>query len=140
MEIDVNCLGETKMTDAQIFQIVGIIYLIIGIGILINSDFYKKLITNFTENPPAIYLSGIVALVIGCLLVTFHNFWTKDWSVVITIFGWAALIKGLFLIVLPKVSIKVGNTFKEMKKFLKVWGVVVAIVGGLLAWLGFFAV
>ena len=125
------------MTDAQIFQILGIIYLTIGIGITVNPGFYKKLITNFTENPPAIYLSGIVALVIGCLLVTFHNFWTKDWSVIITIFGWAAFIKGLFLIMLPKVSIKVGNTFKEMKKFLKVWGIVVAVVGALLALLGF---
>jgi uncharacterized protein YjeT (DUF2065 family) len=125
------------MTDAQIFQILGIIYLTIGIGITVNPGFYKKLITNFTENPPAIYLSGIVALVIGCLLVTLHNFWTKDWSVIITIFGWASLIKGLFLIVLPKVSIKVGNAFKETKKLLRVWGIVVAIVGALLALLGF---
>jgi uncharacterized protein YjeT (DUF2065 family) len=139
MEIDINCLGETKMTDAQIFQVLGIVYLVVGIGILINPAFYKKLITTFTESPPAIYLSGLVALVIGYLLVTSH-IWAKDWSVIITIFGWAALIKGLFLIVLPKVSIKVSNAFKEMKKFLKVWGIVVAIVGGLLAWVGFFAV
>jgi uncharacterized protein YjeT (DUF2065 family) len=126
------------MTDAQIFQILGIVYLTIGIGIIINLDFYKKLLTNFTENPPAIYLGGLVALVIGCLIVIFHNLWTKDWSVIITIFGWAALIKGLFLIVLPKVSIKVSNIFKEMKKFLKVWGIIAAVVGGLLAWVGFF--
>jgi uncharacterized protein YjeT (DUF2065 family) len=140
MEIDVNCLGETKMTDAQIFQIMGIIYLVVGIGILINPHFYKKLITNFTENQPAIYLSGLVALVIGCLLVTFHNNWDKDWSVIITIFGWASLIKGLFLIILPKMAVKVCNTFKEFKKLLKVWGTVVAIVGALLCWLGFFVV
>ncbi len=129
------------MTDAQIFQILGITYPIVGIGILINPDFYKKLITNFTENPPAIYLSGLVALAIGYLLVMFHNIWAKDWSVIITIFGWAALIKGLFLIVLPKVSIKISNFFKkQMTKFLTVWATVVIILGGLLCWLGFFAV
>jgi uncharacterized protein YjeT (DUF2065 family) len=126
------------MTDAQIFQILGITYLVVGIGMLVNHDFYKKLITNFTENPPAIYLSGLVALLIGCLLVILHNNWTKDWSVIITIFGWAALIKGIFLIIFPKVSIKLSNTFKEMKKLLRVWGIVVAVVGALLCWLGFF--
>lgn len=128
------------MTDAQIFQILGITYLTIGIGILVNPDFYKKLVKDFTENPPVIYLGGLVALAIGYLLVMFHNIWTKDWSVIITIFGWAALIKGLFLIVLPKLSIKISNSFKEMKKLLKVWAIIVIIVGGLLCWLGFFAV
>jgi len=126
------------MTDAQIFQVLGITYLAVGIGIIINPDFYKKLVTDFTENPPAVYLGGLVALAIGFLLVTFHNIWSKDWSVIITIFGWVALIKGLFLIVLPKVSIKICNFFKkQLIKLLAVWATVVLILGGLLCWLGF---
>jgi len=128
------------MTDTQIFQVLGIVYLAVGIGILINPDFYKKLITEFSENPTAIYLSGLVAIVMGYLLVTFHNTWPTDWPVIITILGWVVLIKGLFLLLLPKVSINVCNLFKkEMKKSLTVWAVIVAIAGALLAWLGFFA-
>ena len=126
------------MTDAQIFQILGITYLVVGIGILGNPNFYKKMIENFTENPPAIYLGGLAALVICCFVLTLHNIWTKDWSVIIPIFGWAALIKGIFLIVLPKTSAKFGKTFNEMKELLRVWGLIAAIVGGLLCWLGFF--
>ena len=126
------------MTDTQIFQILGITYLAIGIGILINPDFYKKLLKDFTENPSVIYLGGIVALVVGFLLVTFHNNWVKDWSVIITIFGWAALIKGLFLLVLPKASIKISNAFKEMTQLLTTWAAIVIILGALLSWLGFF--
>ena len=133
-----NILGETKMTDTQIFQILGITYLAIGIGILINPDFYKKLLKDFTENPSVIYLGGIVALVVGFLLVTFHNNWVKDWPVIITIFGWAALIKGLFLLVLPKASIKISNAFKEMTQLLTTWAAIVIILGALLSWLGFF--
>jgi uncharacterized protein YjeT (DUF2065 family) len=138
METDVICLGETKMTDAQIFQILGIVYLAVGAGLIINPDFYKKLVTEFSENPSAIYLGGLVALAIGYLLVTFHNIWVKDWPVIITIFGWVALIKGLFLLLLPKVSIKISNFFKkQMTKFLTVWAIVVIVLGGLLCWLGF---
>jgi uncharacterized protein YjeT (DUF2065 family) len=130
------------MTDAQIFQVLGIVYLAVGIGILTNPDFYKKLITEFfvSENPPAIYLSGLVALAIGYLLVTFHNIWVKDWAVIITILGWVVLVKGLFLLVLPKVSIKITNAFMgQMIKFLTVWAIVVIVLGGLLCWLGFVA-
>ena len=128
------------MTDSQIFQILGITFLVMGIGILGNSNFYKKMIKDFTENPPAIYIGGLIALAIGCFMVVLHNSWTKDWSVIITIFGWAVLIKGLFLIVLPKLSIRFSNAFKEMKNFLKVWGIIAAIVGCLLCWLGFFVI
>ena len=126
------------MADAHIFQIIGITYLAVGLGILINPGFYKKLIAAFTENPPAIYLSGLVALLIGYLLVTFHNIWVRDWSVIITIIGWAALIKGLFLLILPKMAIKISNAFKEIKKLLPVWSTIVIILGALLCWLGFF--
>jgi uncharacterized protein YjeT (DUF2065 family) len=128
------------MTDAQIFQIMGITYLAVGIGMLINPGFYKKLVAMFAENPPALYLGGLVALLAGFLLVTFHNIWIEDWTVVITIFGWVALIKGLFLLLLPNVSITITNFFqRQMMKFLTVWALVVVIVGGLLAWLGFCA-
>jgi uncharacterized protein YjeT (DUF2065 family) len=129
------------MTDAQIFQVLGIVYLAVGIGMLINPDFYKKLMSEFSENPPSMYLSGLAAMVIGYLLVTFHNIWPNDWPVIITIFGWVALIKGLFLLLLPRVSIKISSFFQiQMTKLLTVWAVIIAVVGALLSWLGFFAV
>ena len=129
------------MTDAQIFQVLGIVYLAVGIGMLINPDFYKKLMSEFSENPPSMYLSGLTAMVIGYLLVTYHNIWPNDWPVIITIFGWVALIKGLFLLLLPRVSIKISSFFQiQMTKLLTVWAVIIAVVGALLAWLGFFAV
>ena len=129
------------MTDAQIFQVLGIVYLAVGIGMLINPDFYKKLMSEFSENPPSMYLSGLAAIVIGYLLVTYHNIWPNDWPVIITIFGWVALIKGLFLLLLPRVSIKISSFFQiQMTKLLTVWAVIIAVVGALLTWLGFFAV
>ena len=118
------------MTDAQIFQVLGIVYLAVGIGMLINPDFYKKLMSEFSENPPSMYLSGLAAIVIGYLLVTYHNIWPNDWPVIITIFGWVALIKGLFLLLLPRVSIKISSFFQiQMTKLLTVWAVIIAVVG-----------
>jgi uncharacterized protein YjeT (DUF2065 family) len=128
------------MTDAQIFQLLGIVYLAVGIGILINPAHYKKLMAVFSENPPVLYLSGLAALVVGYLLVRFHNVWPSDWPVIITIIGWVALFKGLFLLLLPDASVKVCRFFEgQMTKFFHVWAIVMAVVGALLAWLGFFA-
>ena len=88
-------LRRNKMSDAQIFQIFSIVYLSIGIGIVINYDFYKKIFAGFIDSPVSMYFGGVMALVVGFLLVTFHNTWTRDLSVIITILGWMALIKGI---------------------------------------------
>ena len=68
------------MSDAQIFQILSLVYIAVGIGILINPGFYKKLFEDFVENASVLYLGGITALVVGYLILAFHNTWTKDYD------------------------------------------------------------
>ena len=83
------------MSDAQIFQLFSLAYIAVGVGILINPDFYKKIYQDFIDNGMALYFGGFTALAIGYLLVTFHNVWEMDWHVIITIYGWNAFIKGM---------------------------------------------
>ena len=66
------------MSDAQIFQTFSIVYFTVGIGILINPGFYKKLFDDFTENAAVMYLGGVAALVVGYLILAFNNTWKKD--------------------------------------------------------------
>lgn len=63
------------MSDTQIFQIFSLAYLAIGIGIFINPNFYKRVFEDFTESPTALYFGGFMALLIGYLIVAFHNTW-----------------------------------------------------------------
>lgn len=37
-------------------------------------------------------MSGFFALVMGLAIVNAHIVWVMDWPVIITIFGWAAVI------------------------------------------------
>ena len=125
------------MSDAQIFQVFSLAYLAIGVGILVNPGFYKKLYEDFVENASIMYLGGASALVIGYLIVAFHNTWTNDLSVIITIIGWAALIKGIIILILPKVMIALTRAIAKNESFLKIQGVAVIIIGLGLAFLGF---
>ncbi|MHC4104175.1 MAG: hypothetical protein ACYSR9_04490, partial [Planctomycetota bacterium] len=85
------------MSDAQIFQVLSLYYIAVGIGILVNTQFYKKVFEDFIERTSILYLGGVMALGVGYLLVAFHNTWTKDLSVIITIVGWLALVKGILI-------------------------------------------
>lgn len=126
------------MSDAQIFQVFSLAYVAIGIGMLINPDIYKKLFEDFIDNGTALYFGGIMALVIGYLLVTFHNTWTKDFSVIITVLGWIALLKGILILVRPKAMIALTKAIIKKESTLKIMSVFVIIVGLLFSFLGFF--
>jgi hypothetical protein len=46
--------------------------------------------------PPVVYLSGAVMFVGGLAIVRAHNHWARDWTVLVTLSGWFALLLGLF--------------------------------------------
>jgi len=125
------------MSDAQIYQILSLVYLVIGIGILLNPDFYKKLFEEFIKNTFALYLGGVMALVVGYLILAFHNTWTKDWSVIITIVGWIALIKGIVILVQPKMMIILSKAILKIENILKIEAIVVIFLGLVFSFLGF---
>ena len=125
------------MSDAQIFQILSILYIAVGVGILVNPDFYKRLFEDFIEHASVLYLGGIMALAIGYLILAFHNTWTMDLSVIITIIGYIALIKGIAIIVQPKLMIALSKAFVQKEGVLKIQGIAVIIIGLAFSFLGF---
>jgi len=84
---------ELSILLAKIFAAV---YLAAGLSILFNPRFYPRILDDMLKNVAVMYLYGFIALIFGVFMVTYHNFWVMDWTVVITLFGWAALIKGFY--------------------------------------------
>ena len=125
------------MSNAQIFQIFSVVYLAIGVGMLVNPAFYKKMFSDFVDNAGVLYMGGITALVVGLLIIMFHNTWTKNLSVIITIIGWLALIKGVVILIFPKAMVALAKSIVNSPKFMKIEAILVIIVGLFFAFLGF---
>src|SRR6188474_3183643 len=45
--------------------------------------------------PPVVYLSGVLMFVAGLAIVRAHHRWRRDWTVLVTLSGWFALVLGL---------------------------------------------
>ena len=82
-------------------RIIGPAMVIPAIGIFLNFNTYQAMIGEFSKSPSLCYLGGFMALLMGLITLQFHNKWEAGWSVVITILGWIALIKGVALIMFP---------------------------------------
>jgi len=125
------------MSDTQIFQIISVVYITIGIGIFINPGFYKKMFENFIENAAVMYLGGVMALVVGYLILAFHNTWIMDWPVIITIVGWLALIKGVLILIKPKIIITLSKAIVQKESILRIEAIAVIILGLAFSFFGF---
>ena len=116
-------------------QALGLILFIVGIGMLTRRKFVSEAIENAVQNPGTLFLMGIVALIIGALMVTTQAAW-YGWQVVITLIGWAALLKGLLIILFPG---SMATLYRKCAKpdMIVIWGVLVTIIGLFLVWAGF---
>jgi hypothetical protein len=54
-----------------------------------------------SDTPAGIYLNGSVLFVAGLTIVREHNVWERDWTFMVTVIGWSALMIGLFRMFAP---------------------------------------
>ena len=121
-----------------ISRILGPMFIIIAIGLLVNIKNYQKMIGDFMSSPALVYIGGVMALIFGLLVVVFHNVWEVNLAVLITIFGWLGIIKGVVLLVFPNAMAKTCKMYQENSTLLTIHAVIVIILGGLISYMGFF--
>ena len=126
--------------EAAIFiaRIFGIFYLVVGTGIMLNRRFYRKFMEDYFKNTALVFFSGIFALIGGTVIVLLHNVWVAGWPVIVTIIGWAALIKGVWIIVFPDSVSKFMAAYRENENLLMIHAAAALILGAILTFFGFF--
>ena len=130
---------EMEMESSIILaRIIGPYLLIVGIGFLFNIKTVQKIIKDFDGNEALIYLGGILALLLGLIMVTIHNVWEVSWIGVVTLVGWIALIKGAALLICPHQLLKATAMFHKGTAALIVHVVIVIVLGAILTAGGFF--
>ena len=127
---------ETSVFIARIF---GLCYLVIGAGFVFNRKAFLRVMDDFCKNAALVFLGGVFALVIGIVIVLTHNIWVANWTVIITIIGWAALIKGVWLIIFPNSVHKCIRAYQKNENMLVIHSIFALVFGIVLTYFGFFA-
>ena len=122
-------------TSILIARLLAVVYLTVGIGMLFNHEYYQKMLKKILKDPTVFYFGGVMALVAGVLMVTFHNIWQWNWLGLITLFGWIAVLKGVMLLVLPEHTTRWRMDL--LAKNLKTWAIVVLFLGVVFGYFGF---
>lgn len=122
-----------------IAQILAVLYLAAGIGGLVSGHYYRRIAEDLFKNSALLFCFGFIAIILGLLIIHYHNIWTWHWRVLITATGWLILMRGILLIAFPELFRRLSKPFFS-ETALRIFPYVVLLVGLLFGWLGFFQV
>ena len=116
-------------TIETVAHILGSLYIIIAIAMLIRPDGYRKMATEFFASPALCYTGGIVALLLGLVILALHDDWTGSLNVVVGILGWLATLKGAILIIYPSLFEGITASLTRSDSNLRIAGAVAFLIG-----------
>ena len=125
--------------DTSIFlaKALGIYLVVISLGMMLNANKIRPLFQLMIKDTPLTYFGGIMALIIGILMILSHNVWEMDWPVIITIVGWISFLKGISIIFLPDFVISSSSKWLENRTAYYTTLLFTLIFGAILIYFGF---
>jgi len=126
-------------TSILFAKFMGPVILVTGLTVLFNRRVLLDVFEDVVASPGILFVAGVMALVFGIAVVVFHNHWVAGWPVIITVFGWLAVLGGIVRMAFPAVAISMGEWVMESGPVMAVVGVINTLIGGFLVYQGFLA-
>lgn len=98
-------------------KIIGFYLVVTATAALRHPKSFVTMIKHIASNDFGRHFAGMLALIMGILLVSSHNVWIADWRLVITLISWFVLFKGCLLMIFPEVVKKYTTRIMKKLKF-----------------------
>lgn len=128
------------MTTSIVFaRFIGPVMLVAAVSMLLDRNAIRAMAEDFMNSPALIYIAGVLTLVMGIAIITFHNFWVMDWRVIITMFGYIAIVSGVFRMAFPTKVKQLGDWMLQTKLIIRSAALLNGLLGAYLTYMGFIA-
>lgn len=126
-------------TSIYLAKLMGPVIAVAGLGFLVNRPAVIAMAEDFVNSRSMIFMSGIFALIGGLAIVNTHNVWVADWPVIITIFGWLAIVGGIVRMTMPELTRSIASKMMGYTQFLTVEAILLIALGAWLSYVGYLA-
>ena len=82
-------------------RILGPFLLILGAAFAAGRVSTLQLLAAFVESPALMFLSALFMLTAGLIILAFHNKWSSLCGAIISLIGWALVLRGASMLFLP---------------------------------------
>jgi hypothetical protein len=91
-------------TSLYLSQVLGLIILIMSLGFAIQPHHYQNVFHELMNQAGLKFLSGLIPLIGGTLLILTPHTWYTNWDIFIGVTCWVIFAKGVLRIIVPKIS------------------------------------
>ena len=128
------------MTTSTVFaRFIGPVMLVAAASMLLDRKAIRAVGEDFMNSPALIYLAGVLTLIMGIAIITFHNIWVADWRIIITIFGTISIVSGVFRMAFPTKVKHLGDWMLDTKMIIRSAALLNGLLGAYLTYKGFLA-
>lgn len=116
----------------------GPVLVAVGLGFFLSTKYYTKIYRDLEKDALVIILFGMAAMGAGIAQVHAHNTWDTLPEILISLLGWALLVKGAFCVVLPRFVERLADWALSVR-MVPAAGGLHFIIGAYLTWFAYFA-
>ena len=116
----------------QLAEAFGVYVLITGLSGLTAPERWKAVLEDFQRSPGLVYLTAVIVVGVGLVLVLIHSLWTDPLAIIVSLFGWIALIEGVSLMAASEGLLKMGAASVATPGRTRAWAIIAVIFGAAL--------
>ena len=123
----------TPERATEVFAVVN--FVVIGLSHIVQPRVWVEFFALLrAKGHPGVFANGMLSLLVGSIIVAFHNVWT-GLPIVLTLIGWGQVVKGLVALVAPAVSMKgLMRVSEERAHEFQIAGALFLVLSGVIAW------
>lgn len=120
-------------------KVMGPMYVIFGLSVLIYLPSWRKLLDRFVDDHFSAFTLFFVMGVLGLVSVNMYNVWEWNVWLLVTLTGWALIVKSAFYMLLPGNVVKKVLAAKKYNWLLVLDGILALVLGCVLGYYAFWA-
>lgn len=120
-----------------ICKFLGPLVLVLGIPMVATPRALQETTKRFLADRPLVLVSGVLAMTAGLSIVNTHDVWVADWTLIVTLFGWALVLGGASRIIAPRTVGRVGDAMMDRPAMTRMLGSFWVLLGAFLTFKGY---
>jgi hypothetical protein len=120
----------------QLARIYGVVAFTAALAALLSPKRMGLIIADFETAPALVFMSALFALILGLVMVMIHNLWTDIAAILVSLFGWIVLIKGILLLAAPEGLLRFAAASASSPARIRLWGVAALVLAAIFLIIG----
>lgn len=126
-------------TSQNFARVMGPMMVIMGASLLLNGKVFRTMAKEFLNGQALIYIAGFITLLLGLIVVAFHNVWVAGWPVIITLLGWVMVAAGIARMNFADRLKTIGSRMLSNNQLMTGAAILYVALGAVLTYFGYLA-